>query len=297
MSAPTAPTLSTLVAEALKLSGVYSPSSALTTRASTEWMRFLKNELWTLSKKWKNLQQTNIQTLTVGLPEYAYPADFSSDMEMTFLTGTRYGTAQAGTTTSLTGAAGETHEASEVIGRELVIHSGTGSGQKAYITGYNSTTKVYTLSPALTTAPDNTSGYFVAEYSHPITKKHISDLQNRRSQTAQGEPYEFFPEGDSAYGKYILRPVPYRTDSQPMAVLQRYYANLLTLDVDGSLMARLYQDWVNLWTKGIIWLSFMDQDDNRQIAGKIDFYAELRKLGGVETPNADANDIQTRVVD
>lgn len=297
MSAPTAPTLSTIVAEALKLSGVYSPSSALTTRASTEWMRFLKNELWTHSKKWRSLHTTAIQPLTIGLPQYAFPSDYSSGLEMSFITGARYGTAQAGSTTSLTGAASETHAESEVMGREMVIVGGTGVGGKAYITGYNSTTKVYTLSPALTTAPASDSTYIVVEFSRPVEKRVLSDLQNRISQTPQGEPEEYFPLGDSAYDKYLLRPVPYRTDSQPMALLQRYYANLLTVDVDGALMARLYQDWVNLWTKGIIWLSFMDQDDNRQIAGKIDFYAELRKLGGVETPNADASDIQTRVVD
>jgi len=45
MAAPTAPTLSSIVSEALAKAGYPIPSAALTTRASNQWMEEIKDDL------------------------------------------------------------------------------------------------------------------------------------------------------------------------------------------------------------------------------------------------------------
>ncbi len=71
------------------------------------------------------------------------------------------GSAQAGSTTTITLAAGASAVDNIYNGLLLTITSGTGSGQSAIIVGYNGTTKVATLAGVLTTAPAASSGYSI----------------------------------------------------------------------------------------------------------------------------------------
>lgn len=70
------------------------------------------------------------------------------------------GTAQAGSTTSITLASTANSLNSSLVGYTVVTTGGTGSGQSAVISNYNGTTKVAGgLTPAFTTAPNNTTTY------------------------------------------------------------------------------------------------------------------------------------------
>jgi hypothetical protein len=289
--------LSTVVAEALKQAGYTSPPTAITTRAEGAWINILRNQLWLISRKWKSLQTSTVHTITKGLPRYALPTDFSSHLELTFVTGTKYGTALGGSTTSVTGAASETHAESDVIGKEMIITSGTGAGGRAYITGYDTSTKVYTTSPVFATAPVSGSGYLVVSFYQPLGKSSISNFQRELFPTSISTPEKFFIEGDSTVGHILLHPVPYRTDSQPMALIQRYYANLQGLDTAGTLFETLLTNWLSLWNAGIKWLALDDMDDNRAVKARQEFEFEKKMLVMREAEGVEEGSIETRVTD
>lgn len=74
---------------------------------------------------------------------------------------TRSGTAQSGTSTTITLATGDETNSAQYTQAFIKITGGTGSGQLRVIKGYNGSTKVATLQTAWTTTPDNTSVYTV----------------------------------------------------------------------------------------------------------------------------------------
>jgi len=69
------------------------------------------------------------------------------------------GTAQAGASGSITLAAGAT--STSITSQAVRITGGTGAGQTRFVSAYNTTTKVATVSPNWTTTPDATSQYRV----------------------------------------------------------------------------------------------------------------------------------------
>ena len=69
------------------------------------------------------------------------------------------GTAQGGTSSTLTLAAGESSVADYYKGERLVTTGGTGAGQSRLIKDYDESTKVATVLPDWRTTPDNTTTY------------------------------------------------------------------------------------------------------------------------------------------
>jgi hypothetical protein len=70
------------------------------------------------------------------------------------------GTAQAGTTASITLASGAESSTNNLYRHHKVeIVGGTGAGQASYSTGYTASSRVLAVDPAFTVAPDNTSVY------------------------------------------------------------------------------------------------------------------------------------------
>ncbi len=83
------------------------------------------------------------------------------------------GTAQAGASTTITLASGESATDDFYNGMLVRITSGTGSGQVRRITDYVGSTKVATVDSAWTTAPDNTSVYRVGVFDPSIVSQYI----------------------------------------------------------------------------------------------------------------------------
>lgn len=69
------------------------------------------------------------------------------------------GTAQAGAAGTVTLASGSSATDDEYVGRTVVVIAGTGVGQARTISDYVGSTKVASVSPDWTTAPDSTSVY------------------------------------------------------------------------------------------------------------------------------------------
>lgn len=300
MAAPTAPTLITLSTEALKKAGYASPSTLTgvmtLTRVQDEFFEEIKNDIWNLTKKLKSLQTTGITITTPGIPQYTNPSDFSSDMVMTLMTGLVTGTAQAGGATSITLAAADT--TTDNVGEEIMIYSGTGSGQARFCSAYDSGTKVATISPAWTVNPESGSKYMIIDRKERLIPGPVWDYNKKPNLPSKGEPTHWYPVGDEDYGEFILSPTPYRTnaDTTPYGIEQRYYANLMTLDLAGTLMATIYRRWRSIFIQGG-YAKALHKDDSEKNIQMSNYNSSLLSLVARETYGMDMSNLQRSVED
>lgn len=297
MAISTPPILSSLVIESLKRSGYSNPSADLQARATERWIEEIKTELWAKGNNLKSLQTKSVTVLTKGVGQYSNPTDYHSDMNKVFATGSVFGTAQAGSTSSVTLAASFTGVEADIISREIVIVSGTGLGGISTISAYVPATKVATITPSLTVAPTTGSGYLILDDYRPLSEYPIWDQSFIHFPGDKGYPTCYFPIGDSSDGKFVLNPIPWRDDSQPMVVINRYQADLTEADSVGTLMLKLYQKWQQLWISGIRWKTLQNDDDERAPGAYQEYQKAMRDIINIETYGNTINELQSKVVD
>jgi hypothetical protein len=115
----------------------------------------------------------------------------------------------------------------------VVFVSGTGAGGISTITAFNPTSKLATISPAVTTAPDAGTGYLVLDDYRPMVEKPSWEIPVLTANKSRGYPDVFFPSGDSTNGKFTAYPIPWRDDSQPMVLIHDYQVDLkLVVGID-----------------------------------------------------------------
>ena len=298
MAVPTNPTATTLVTEALKKAGHSSPTSAQITRAEDFFMNEIKNDIHTLAKKPKFLHTTSILVLTEGKNRYANPTDYSSDMEMTLLSGTNSGTTQAGAVGSITLASTDSFNDSDIVGKEILITANTGAGSMSQVTAYNDTTKVAIVNPDFTTAPDNTSTYVVVDaYDHLEQTPSFEFDRKVRFDTLLGRPTHFMPIGSANEGEFTLYPTPYTDDDSIYGIRLRYYANIMELDTTGTLMTKLYSTLRNIWIAGVKAKQFEVDEDSREMIAKQEYNSVLQAMIMRETYGMDLNGLTMSVED
>lgn len=295
MSAPAAPTLVSITTEGLKKAGYSAPAVAALTRAQDEWLEEIKNDIWEAGKRYKSLQTSSVRVLTDGEGLIPNPSDFSSDLTMTLLECAHYGVCQAGgSTITAILAADENMSSSYPVGKEIVVYL-TADKTMAYsgfISDFNTTTKEATFAPAIAVSPDDTYSYMVVDSVKPIRQKHIIRLDEIYTYDDRGRPYEYYPVGDDDFGDYYLYPVPYKTTSDPWAIRHRYYAELLTVDLAGTLMATLYKRWRSLFVQGIFVKTLEDDDDKRAVEERRIYRRKLMDLVSRETYGLDLSNLQ-----
>lgn len=294
MAAPTAPTLATLVSEGLKKAGHASPAAALSTRAQDYWIEEIKNDIFTLAKKLRSLQTTGVTVTDKGLWRYSFPSDFSSHISLTRMYGSETGTAQAGAAGTLTLKADAGHTEEWMLGKEILITSGTGSSGLSQCTAYNPTTKVATVTPNWPTTPDSTSTYMIVDEYIPLTEGPIWNMEDQVYETSKGPPTHFRIIGDADYGEFILTPPP---DETYYGLKLRYYANLMTIDLAGTLMATLYYRWRNLWISGVKWKCLEFDDDDRQQVAMQQYQNHLREMLMREQYGYDLSNLSATIED
>lgn len=123
---------------------------------------------WTL----ENLPLTNVPqypyALSIHSPNFTItPSAVSGNITITASSVTTdTGTAQAGGASTITLKTSSAYTADDAPnGMSVTLTSGTGSGQSRFIDDYVGSTKVATIYPPWTTAPDNTTGYKVEAFS------------------------------------------------------------------------------------------------------------------------------------
>lgn len=271
MAAPTAPTRTTLVSEALKRAGVKSPVSALTTRAEDLWMEEIKNDILVMAKgrKLKPLFTTSVSVTVNNKSRYSNPADYFSDLSLEILDGANKGTATGGAAGSITLASSVTG----VEGYNILVTSGTGVGSMSQCTSFNTSTLVATVSPNFTTAPASGSTYTIIDTIYPLAQKPIRE-QRKQTGVEIDVPEVFYPVGDADYGEFELYPVPDNGD-YVFGLRMNYYANFMTLDLAGALMATLYQRWRNIWLQGVYAKALAYELDDKRAETEMLVYRQL----------------------
>jgi len=263
MASPSNPTLASIVAEGLYQANESHPSTAVTTRYQTEVMEQLKNEVWKACRQPKIMQTFAYGVLVPGQSRYSCPTDFSSDMSAQILSGTIIGTAQSATPSTIVLDPSATNVLSDVLGKEILITSGTAQASASQIIGLsnNSGTITLTVSPNWPSTPDATSTYMVIDQKDPIKFEHIVEEFRLSRPALIGKPKKAYPIGDEDYDEFILDSAP--DSNQTYGIKFFYYANLMKTDLNSTLMSRLYLEWRNFWIQGIKAKHLMLNDDSR----------------------------------
>ena len=122
---------------------------------------------WTL----ENLPLTNLPqypyAFSTHMPDFTItPSATSGNITITASSATtETGTAQAGAANTITVKSASSYSDDQPNGMFITLTSGTGSGQTRHVEDFVASTKVLTVYPAWTTAPDATTGYKVEPFA------------------------------------------------------------------------------------------------------------------------------------
>ncbi len=264
MAAPSIPTAASLVTEGLRQARIFYPTAAQISTYQNEVMEQLKNDLWQQVKQMKPLMTFSYMVLTPGQSRYSCPSDFSSDMSMVALTGLYTGTVLAGTANTLTvpitpnGA----FDQNQVMGEDLVIIAGTAQNSVSQIIGVvnnNNGTQTLTVYPNFQGTADATSSYMIVDNQWPIEQRHIAEFDLYHRASMIDRPRYFYPMGDEDFDEFQFDCAP--DNFYVYCVRMRYFVNIMTLDLNSTLMSTLYQKFREYWIKGIKAQALADQDD------------------------------------
>lgn len=273
MAPPTAPTLTSITTEGLKKAGISSPTAAQLTRANG-WMEEIKRDITRRNKRLKSLYTVVYHICDIGKSKYALPTDYFSDLSITILDGPHDVAVQAGAVNSVTLSASETISADEIKGRFILITSGTGKGSYSQCISYDATTKIALVTPDFAVAPVNLDGYMIIDEMYPLGPPvSISKIDAKEATTAKDVPTMFAFLGNTTTGDYVLWPVP----DFAYGIQLRYYLNLLSLDLAGTLISTLYQNLYDVWVQGVYARQLQNDDDNRAQA-EMQLYYNLLDL-------------------
>lgn len=291
MAAPSTPTATSIVSEALAKAGENSPISSLTTRANG-WLEEVKNDIWMRTKTLKSLQKTKGIIFTQGKSLYSMPTDYAGqgEISMRLLDGSHTGVLQTASSTSLTLAAAENATSDYMLGKETIITSGTGLNEIGQMTSWSNTTKVASTNPAFGTTPVTGDGYLVVEKYCPLGQSPIWDFDNSMYPNVAVRPSTFHPIGNQDYSQFVLDRVPDKT----YGGIIRYYVNLMTVDLTSTLLSTLYQKWRNVWLQGVFFRHLENEDDGRAPREKQLYYNLLSVMAAQEMYGSDLHQLQMR---
>lgn len=255
---PVAPSGITLIIEGMKRALGRTPSSGEQVRALDTWFSEIKSDIWFDDGGSHAILQTDtLMLLTEGTHIYSLPSDFDTGKSFNILDGDVRDTAQAGTLTTITLAATDSSESAGRIGKEIVTLSGTGSGQKRQITGFNTVTKIATVDSAWSTIPNSSTTYMLVTEYHPLSIVDAKTFNQVVSRTERERP----DTGIIWNSKLYLQLVPDKT----YPLWCQYWANILQVDTSDS--NTTHQNMLNMWrslfTQGFFVKTLQNEDDDR----------------------------------
>ena len=267
MAKPTNPTLTSLCTEALRKTGIGTPSGTLLTRAEDEWMEEIKNDIMNTaykegSIKFATLADCDHQISTTGLNRYSFPSNFLTEDTIEILDGTHTDTATAGGNTSITLAADEDVSEEGIVGKKILIVSGTSAESLRRCIAYSTTTKIVTVDSAWDTNPDATSVYLINDTTHKLKEWSLDDFTDQTNRFTVGRPQYYHKFCDRVNNYFFFDKPP---DKSTYGIHVYYYLNLHDVDLteDTTLISKLYQNWHGVFEAGILWKAFFDADDDR----------------------------------
>ncbi len=256
MAIPTQPTSTLQVTEAYKLFGISSPTSAQITRGIDYGLEIVKGDLRAMGLEWDFLRTTTWLPMTVGVSYVQLPTDYAKILSARVLDGASRGILQTAAASTATLASTET-AGSEIVGKWLVITSGTGTNQAKQVKSYVTSTKVATLESSWTTTPVTSDTYLIADTSTELTVSPVFDWNRLTRPSMSGKPCIAAVKSDSAEGDLY-------TDTaadKVYAIELEYYADINKIDLTSTLYSRILRLLNQLFIQGIfVWLL---QDDTR----------------------------------
>ncbi len=298
MAVPVQPTALSLVTEGLRQARIFYPTASQLATYQNEVMEQLKNELWTELKQSKPLMTFSYMVLVPGQSRYSCPSDYSSDMTMVVETGLTTGIAVSATSNTLVSPAlvGPL-DLDQTLGKDLAIISGTAMASVSQVTGVVNNpdgTTTLTVYPDFQTIPDSTSGFMLVDNQYPVEQKHISIYDRFRS-SGVDRPSYFFPMGDEDFDEFIFDVAP--DNSYPYVVRMRYTVNIMTLDLNSTLMGTLYQKFREYWIRGIKYQALSDNDDTDAPKSEQDRQMKLLALIRSQQYGTDLRNLQMQSLD
>lgn len=253
MAVPTPPTITTLLTEAFARTGYRSPTAAQLLRAEQEWLEEVKRELATIGR-WRVLQDTVVLIPAALTSVYPVPSPLLTVNQIVFYDGDEKGTAQAGTTNTITLASGATSNVAAVEGYKVFLVSGTGAGQANRVVDYNGATKVATVSCAWSTVPTASTGYMIANK----VEKEVSgpDFGIPRSGLSQSNVITHWEDWENRIHVY---PVPDRSD---YALELRGMVDVSLIDNTDARFTTMIREWRTAMMYGVMSRIAEDDDDS-----------------------------------
>lgn len=253
-----APSGLSLIQEGMKRALGRTASSGEQARALDFWLPEIKNDIWMDDGgSHQLLESDTLLLLTEGTHIYDLVSDFEAPKSFSLLDGDVRDTAQSGTSNTITLASTDSSEEDGRVGKEIVLLSGTGSGQKRQITGFNTSTKAATVDSAWSVIPDSTTGYLVVSEYVPFRLIDPSSFAKITDRTDRDRPESGMIWNDQLY----VQKVPDKT----YPLLYQYWVNILKVDVadTNERHQKMLSNWRSLFQEGIFVKTLQNEDDAR----------------------------------
>jgi len=277
MSIPTQPTETTIVQKAYRLYGKSSPTTTNINNAISDALAMVKSDMMDEGREWSFLRRTAYSACTINVNHIQAPTDYSKLIQATILDGTRYNTAQAGASTTITLASSDSGTDSDTEGKLIVIKSGTGLGQARQIKDYNSTTKIATVDEAWDTNPDSTSTYLIVDEQKPLNLKQVWNYDEIQQTHIGDEPAMIYHLADDAEGDFYFNCTP----DEEYVLQIHYYSDLKKEDTDTAVnprYARILRLIEQLLVQGTF--VYLLQDDSRAAIELQKYASMLSRIAG-----------------
>ncbi len=300
MAAPTAPTTTTLATEALKKAGYSSPSTTQISRALTEFIQEIKNDIWLLIKDAESLRSSWTIVTSKGLAEYSFPSEMASCESAKLLDGLTTGVCQAGGSTTTAILASDLSVTEDWLqGKQIVIYL-TATPTTAYIgqcTGFDTSTKVATISPAWSPSPDTTYSYLIIEIDYPLEVGPIWDPDSEYYPMAKQRPISINPIGIKGTGNAQDKFITFQTPDKAYGLQLGGTVNLMKMDEASDLHGELLYRWRNIWVQGIKAKQMEDDDDDRAMNELQKYQMLLSALSSRESYGMNLSQLQVTLSD
>lgn len=275
MAMPTQPTTTSICTEALTryLNGA-TPTSTDITRAGTYGFEKVKRDIMNLGRSWKPLISTCYDLTVEGIPQYSNPADFEKDFSVGLMTADREGLLSAvASASSVTLEVDEDAIKTEVVGKLLLLTSGTYAKEAQFVKAYNSTTRVCTMETAFPGAPSVNDGYMIVNSIFDLYPLDLALYDQFQHFGKTAEPKRFTQIPDGSVGKLALKPIP----DDVYGIHRRYYIDLMKLDTTSTLYSTILRRWAGVFEQGVyVWK--LTEDDDRYAAQNEMYQAMLMAL-------------------
>lgn len=266
MAIPSNPDVTSICTAALKQAGMPSPTAAQVTELAEDGFQSVKTQLWLHNPTDKLLETRYYLLMQAGKGYLTTPSDLDAAVYLDVYSGPEEyaGTAQSGTSTTITLASSLSVEEASIQGLFLFITGGTGVGQHRQIVNFDNATKVCTPNVSWLTTPDSTTTYLIATDMRRLLRDDEAGAFTKQLLPAIGYPTYYTvtsvapPTG--SLPAFRVFPAP---NHNRYACVMTYRPNLTLLDETGTLFVKHLRERRTLWIQGTKVEAMGRYDDDR----------------------------------